>query len=373
MTPHEPTDDLTRLLRDAVDDIEPRPGLEAIRSRTSLSKEPSMNPFRAWILGGFGAAVATAAVIGGVVLVGNNDPGADKNPGPADTPSSQVSETPSQTTSETPSQTPSETPSQTPTDEPSDPGTSAPSSGGAVPVYYVGDTPSGPRLYREFRANPDAGEPVSYAVSTALGDALDRDYRSGWPAGTEATQFGLTSDLLTINLEGDLHDRPAGMTEDEAQIAIEQLIYTAQAAYGQGRVPVQFLLNGGHTDQLLGQPASEPLANGPVLQTNSHVQLSTPNEGDVISDGTLEVTGAANSFEANVVARLQRWEGNYIAFQEPITAEGWMGEKLFPFSRTFDVSNVAPGTYVLMVMTDDASGGAEGPGAFTDSRVITIE
>jgi len=366
MTPHEPTDDLSRLLRDAVDDIEPRPGLEAIRARTSLTKEPSMNPFRTWILGGFGAAVATAAVIGGVVLVGNNDPGADKTPGPVDTPSSQLSETPSPS--------PSETPSETPTDEPTDPGTSEPSAGGgAVPVYYVGDTPRGPRLYREFRANPDAEEPVSFAVSTALGDALDRDYRSGWPAGIEATEFGLTPDQLTINLEGDLHDRPAGMTEVEAQIAIEQLIYTAQAAYGQGRVPVQFLLNGGHTDQLLGQPASEALSNGPVLDTNSHVQLSTPNEGDVISDGTLEVSGAANSNEANVVAKLQRWEGTFVAFQKPITAEGWMGEKLFPFSRTFDVSGLAPGTYVLSVTTDDPSGGAEGFGPFTDSRVITIE
>ena len=50
-----------------------------------------------------------------------------------------------------------------------------------------------------------------------------------------------------------------------------------------------------------------------------------------------------------------------------------MGEKLCPFSRTFDVSGVEPGTYVLSVSTDDASGGAEGYGPFTDSRVITIE
>ena len=138
MTPHEPTDDLTRLLRDAVDDIEPRPGLEAIRSRTSVTKEPWMHQFRAWILGGFGAAVATAAVIGGVVLVGNNDPGADENPAPgaptSQTPSETPTGTPTQSPSESPSESRSESPSETPTDDPTDPGTGAPSAGHAVPV-----------------------------------------------------------------------------------------------------------------------------------------------------------------------------------------------------------------------------------------------
>ena len=81
----------------------------------------------------------------------------------------------------------------------------------------------------------------------------------------------------------------------------------------------------------------------------------------------------ANSFEANVVIRLQRYEGTYIAFQEGVTASGWMGEKLFPFSHTFDISDVEPGRYILMAMTDDASGGQEGFGADSDTKVITIQ
>lgn len=373
-TPHQPDDprvDLGRLLNDAVSDIEPASGLEAIRSRTSLPKETPMTRLtRPWFLGSFGAAVATAAVITAVVMLGGNDPAAERNGDPV-APSSDVSESPTQPTEDPTTDQPTEPTG--PTGPTTTSGTPPPATGGsAVPVYYVGDTGAGPRLYREFHANPGAEEPVSYAVSEALGDPLDRDYRSGWPAGTEATEFGLTPDLLTINLEGDLHDRPSGMTEREAQIAVEQLIYTAQAAYGQGRVPVQLMLNGGRTDQVLGQPASEPLSNGPVLETNSHIQLSTPNEGDTVS-GRLQVSGVASSFEANVVVTLQRWEGTHVVFQKPVTAEGWMGDKLFPFQGSFSLAGAAPGQYVLTVSTDDPSGGAEGPGAFTDSRVITVE
>ncbi len=373
MSPHEKPDDLARLLRDAVDDIEPRPGIEAIRSRTSLTKESPMTNLRTWFLGGFGAAVATAAVIGGVVLVGNNDPSADNDGGPVDTPT--VSETVSEDVTETPSEPPSEDPTSA---DPSpsgdatgsdDPTGSAPQPGSAVPVYYVGDTPRGPRLYREFHANPDDEEVVSLAVSHALGQALDPDYRSGWPAGTEATQFGLTPDLLTINLEGDLHDLPAGMTAEQAQLAIEQLIYTAQAAFQQGRVPVQFMLNGSRTDQILGQPASEPLANGAENDVLSLVSLTSPSEGATVS-GSFEASGRANSFEANVPWQILR--GDEVVKSGFAMAEGTM-DKLYPWKTTVDVSDLAPGRYTFRAQTDDPSGGAEGSGPFEDTRTIVVE
>ncbi len=55
------------------------------------------------------------------------------------------------------------------------------------------------------------------------------------------------------------------------------------------------------------------------------------------------------------------------------TADGWMGNQLFPFSGSVDVSGLDPGEYTLTVSTDDASGGAEGGGPHTDSRTIVIE
>lgn len=354
MNAHEP-EDLNRLLSDAVDHIEPRSGIEAIRSRTSTTKESPMAIVRPWFLGAFGAAVATAAVITAVVVVGGDDPAANKDPDPA----------PPGRESTEPTQSPTEDETQT---------TTPPAVTGApAPVYWVGDTARGLGLYREFLAST-GDDVLAFSVTRAVdGAPLDPDYRSGWPEDAEVLGASSDGNEVEVDLTGNIHDRPAGMSEEAAQIAIEQVIYTAQAAVGEGRLPVRFLLDGGITDQVLGVQTNEPLANGPVLETLSLVNLDTPQEGDVITGDSLEVSGVANSFEANVLVRLQRYEGMFIAFQKGITAEGYMEEKLFPFSHTFDISDVEPGRYVLMAMTDDPSGGAEGFGPDTDTKVITIE
>jgi hypothetical protein len=371
MRPHD--DDLARLLRNTVDGITPQPGLDNIRSRTVTSpKESTMSVARTWLLGGLGGAVATAAVIGGVWFassnLGNDDPGQ-----PVGSPTATVS--------------PTDTGSPSPSDSVS-PSTSTDATGGpkrAVPVYYAGDTPSGLRLYREFHSLPgvsggSAGDVVgadSAAKAAVSHTPLDPDYRNLWPEGTVA-DVSDAGDQLIVNLVAPgggatLHDRPASMTQEEAQMAIQQVIYSVQAAFGKGRVPVQFLLDEKHSDQVLGTPTSEPLAAGDALKTLSLVNLTSPEEGAAISSDQLEVSGVSNSFEANVIIRLQRYEGTYIAFQKPLTADGWMGEKLFPFSGSFDISKVQPGKYILMAMTDDPSGGAEGTGPFSDTKIITIK
>ena len=243
-----------------------------------------------------------------------------------------------------------------------------------VPVYYVGDTPRGPRLYREFHS-VQTDDALSAAVDLAVSQPpLDPDYRSPWGPGVRASA-AYNGDVLTVDISGDnaleLHDRPAGLSQEESAIALEQVIFTAQAALGKGRVPVQFLLDGQRTDQVLGQPASEPLANSPLLDTLSHVNLTTPAEGETVTD-TLNVSGVANSFEANVVVSLQPLGSADEVFRQGVTAQGWMGNRLFDFSQSFDVSGVEPGTYVLTAMTDDPSGGAEGFGPFSDTKVFTI-
>lgn len=352
----KPTDeqDLSRLLNDAVSDVEPRSGIEAIRSLTHLTQESPMTNIRTWFLGGLGAAVATAAVIGGVMLAGNDDPSA-KDPGVSNTPSNQASETPSDD----------------PTDDPTDPVTVVDPKPVAVAAYFAGETPNGLRLYREFQQVQTTDKRTSAVQLAVSGTPDDPDYRTLWPAGSDVASVGLEGDVVTVDLSGNVHDRPSGMTAAQAQLAIEQVIFTAQAAVGEGRLPVQLLLDGSHTDQVLGQPASEPLANGSILDTLAMVNITTPGEGETVS-GTLDVSGVGNSFEATFQVRLQRYEGTAIAFQDFITGEGCCENKLFPFSKAFDISDVEPGRYLLMVSTDDPSGGAEGAGPTTDTKVITI-
>jgi hypothetical protein len=108
----------------------------------------------------------------------------------------------------------------------------------------------------------------------------------------------------------------------------------------------------------------------PPLDVLSLVNLSDPAEGQVVGD-TLHVTGVANSNEANVLWTI---EGANAGMGSAFTAEGWMGTRLFPFSGDIDVSSLDPGTYTLIVETDDPSGGTEGgPGVFSDTRTFVLE
>lgn len=341
--------DFRDLFHEAVDHVEPNPGLDAIRSR--IEEAPAMN--RRWIAPLAGAA-AVAAVVGGFFALQGGDPNTAPDLPPATSPSS-------------PSPT-SPAPSPSPSESPAPSGKTV-----AVPVYFVGDTPQGPRLYREFHRVPE-GSPFDAVDLMTGGDADDPDYRTLWPRGTSLEvsfdgdgadgQFGVTLS------DASLHDRPEGMSRREAELAIEQVIYTVQGI-GRTRAPVQFYLNHNPIDQVLGVPTSEPLANGPVLDTLSLVNLSSPSEGQVVSGDTLAVSGVANSFEATVPLRLQRYEGTEIVWQGSATASECCGEKLYPFATSIDVSKVAPGRYILMAATDDPSDG-EGPGPFTDTKVIEI-
>ena len=73
---------LSELITDAVSDVEPRDGLQAIRSRTRpSSKENPMATSRNWLFAVGGAVVGTAAVILAITLVANlNDDGDGSTP-----------------------------------------------------------------------------------------------------------------------------------------------------------------------------------------------------------------------------------------------------------------------------------------------------
>lgn len=367
MSPHDPDerfdqhddrldDELSRLLSDAVSDVEPSDALDSIRNRTKVTP---MSTKRPWLFAAGGAVVATAAVLTAIAFAGGTLTNtADDGPGPAE----RTSEGPDRRQDDSP--TPDPEPSET-----GDPGT-----GTVVPVYLAGDTPAGVRLYREFQMGAAGTDPILAATRASVeGQADDPDYRSLWPAGATVTEVEFDgTDIISVTVSGAPQERPAGMSEEEARIAVQQVVYTAQAALGQGRVGVQFFTDAGRTTTLFGEPVNEPLANTPVLETLALVSLTSPAEGEQVSGDELTVSGVANSFEANVVVRLEPAGGGDAVLEVPITAEGWMGEQLFPFEDTLDLSGIPAGEYVLTASTDDPSGGTEGTGPHTDTRTIVI-
>ena len=335
MTDHE-QGDLHDLLDDAVADVEPGYALDRIRARTTTTK-------RRWPYAAGGAVLAIAASFTAFAVLGPDTAPRATDPGSTTSPSA------------------SERVSEAPTTP--------------LAVYFVGDTPDGPRLYLEFRqftsvpGATDVQVALKTAVVTALtGPPLDPDYRTRWPdIGSGLRNVEVVDGSIRIDLYPSA-TQAHGLPAAERHAAIEQLIQTAQGAVQQ-RLPVQFLVNGNPSAEILGLPASEPLANGPVLDTLALVSLTTPSEGmQVDNDEPLVVQGAGNSFEGNIVTRIQRWEGTYIVDQLPAIA-GWGEDRLFPFEVTFDLTDVPPGDYVVISQTDDPSG----EGRFhTDTRRITV-
>ena len=358
---------LSKLISDTADSVEPGEGLTAIRSRTrketTMSTGNSMG--RNWLYAVGGAVVGTAAVIVAIAVVSqlNDDDGrtptASSSPSAPDT-SGQVSDTPE--------------PSETATDDPTSTGsaTGTPVEG-AVPVYYAGDGPRGTVLFREFQPGI-GGDPVAQAAYAAVaGPPRDPDYRSLWPAGTEATA-SYDGDVITVDLTGPdaaaLHDRPQGMSKRDANLAVQQVIYSVQGAAGE-RAGVQLLLDGQRTDQVLGQPASEPLTNAKATDVLSLMSITSPEEGQTVSR-TFDAYGLNNAFEATF--SWQILQGDTVVATDFGTADGCCEVgKLFEWKAQVDLTGIAPGTYTFVAMNDDPSGGAEGGGPDVDTRTIVVE
>ncbi len=340
-------DDLRMLLHDAVADVEPDDALPRLRERTRRAGAATGSAQKGarwggWLVPVGGAVAATALTVAGVSLLTGPF-------GPRDDVA-----------------TPPE-PGVTSVEPPADPVT-------GVPAYFLGDTPQGPRLFREFLTVEVAGDPLASrddvvgAVARSVGAALesapaDPDYVTGWPAGTALRDVAV-DDVITLDLtnpEVDLTAPPGGTSPDEAGLALQQIVRSAQAGAEQ-RLPVRFLVDGTATT-LLGQDVTRPVRAGEDLATLAPVWIIDPGTGAEVAS-PFTVTGLAAAYEATV-----EWE---LLSGDRRVAEGFATAEecctMAPYS--FEVS-APPGTYTLLVRQSDPSGG-EGPGPAQDTKQITV-
>ncbi len=353
---------LSELISRTADGIEPGDGLTAIRSRTRDTKETPMSSSKNWMYAVGGAIAGTAAVIVAIAAVSQlNDDGGDSTPVASSTKTSKP---------DSPKPTPTESATDTPTS--ADPSATGQPVEGPVPVYFAGDGPHGTVLYREFQPGIGMDPVAQSAMAAVAGPAQDPDYRTLWPSGTQA-QASYDGDVITVDLTGPdgsaLHDRPSDLTGRDADLAVQQLVYSVQGAVG-ARAGVQLLLDGQHSDKVLGVAASEPLTNAKPTDVLSQMSITNPVEGQKVTGDTLEADGVNNSFEATVAYEILDANGQSVAGGAGMAA-GW-GEKLYPWKLSIDVSGLAPGTYTFVAKNDDPSGG-EGKGPDTDTRTIVIE
>ncbi|HET7356110.1 MAG TPA: Gmad2 immunoglobulin-like domain-containing protein [Nocardioidaceae bacterium] len=350
-TPHEEW--VRGLLEDAVSDVAPEHGLDSIRRRTSSTA--ARHGRRGWLWAAGSAVVATAATVAAVVTLSNGPgtPQADHGfaSGAASSQARQSASAQSGAAS----------------------GSSQPSQGTTkagpvdstvtVPVYFVGQTPHGPRLYRDDQQVP-AADAATPAVHAALaGYSTDPDYTSPWPSTAQVDKVSADGSGITIALQSGgnpLADRPSGMSSDEATLAVQQLVYTAQDALS-SKAPVSFTVDGQPASKLLGVDVSGGVDRAPDTSTEALVWVLSPVQGAKVHS-PFKVTGLANAFEANVVWELE--QGGQVVKQGHTTAQ----EAFLMSPYSFNV-DAPPGDYTLVVHDDDASGQGN---VTQDTKDITV-
>jgi hypothetical protein len=233
-------------------------------------------------------------------------------------------------------------------------------------IYYVGQTPYGPRLYREFRAGSAKDKNLADALSLLEATPVDPDYQTSWHDGQ---LLGATVVNGVIDVEVDPSTTGPLEGVPGSDLVVQQAIYTLQGVVGD-RLPVQFMANGSPVAEVFGVPTGEPLTQAPELDVLALVSISDPSDRRVVED-YFSARGVASSFEGNVPWQLEAPDGTVV---EHGNATSFGSEDhLYPWATGhIDVSGLDPGEYTFKVMTDDPSDG-EGPGPYVDTRAIIVK
>jgi hypothetical protein len=270
-----------------------------------------------------------------------------------------------------PNDKPSHSTKPTRTPKPSDDPSATQSGGGepdrvAAPLYFVGDTPQGPRLFREFQ-QVEADNPADEALALiSAGDADDPDYGTLLPGGQ--LRLAGYDEIASVTVPDEVQDRPGDMSTKDAKLALQQVVYTVQGVLQQ-RIPIGFVTADGDSTTFLGLPTpSGGFKAAPQNNVLALVNITQPQQGSE-PGRTFVASGVANSFEATVPWQVRDENGNQV-LEGFATAEGW-GDHLYPWESEVDASALPPGVYTFVAMTDDPSDG-EGFGPTEDTKTFTI-
>jgi Immunoglobulin-like domain of bacterial spore germination/Sporulation and spore germination len=236
----------------------------------------------------------------------------------------------------------------------------------ALPLYYVTDTPAGPRLAREFRRLAVGGDPAA-AGSAAVAALLAAPggtvpgHRNAWAPGSAlASPVTHADGVVTV----DLTTRAADAAPADPLLAVQQLVYTVTGALGTTD-PVRLLVAGKSVPRIWndGVVTGTPVARADPLGVRVLVGIDEPAEGATVPS-PLRVSGEAAVFEATL-----HWEvrqgGEVVRSGTASTAEG---QRFAPYA--FSVA-LPPGNYEVRVLEDDPSDGAGRP-VMTDTRRVTV-
>jgi hypothetical protein len=185
-----------------------------------------------------------------------------------------------------------------------------------LPAYFVGaNTAAGTQygLYREFvQTTVPAGATAAQKARAAVAVAMDAQpftsyepYVQPW-SGTSVTGVTVTASLVTITLSG---PGASGFTPAQTELAVQELVWTAQAAVGRGTTPVKFVIADG-SPTLFGTYPTAQTYNRPApdlqYQVLAPIWITAPVRDQVFPVGrTVVATGQSCAFEGTTQWQLK--------------------------------------------------------------------
>lgn len=333
---------LRAVIREAVDDVQPRDRLSDLRRRTGAPGSDRTTLSRRWapVILGAGAVAATVAVA--TYVVGGL--GEDSAPPP------DIAGSP-----------------------PADRAATA-----AAGIYFVADTPTGPRLFREFQAVTPSADPeervlVALERLTEGIGPRDPDYRTLWPAESfESVRVEV--DRVVVELATAATRQPGG--DDVGVLGVQQAVYTAEAALGE-TLPVTFAVDGTVTRRVLGTTVPALVQRDRSAGVTAPVNITDPTEGlavdadSFVANGTMSSSVAEVSWSLRASGRvLLRGRATPIDVtgsdaRATLGAPGWE-------TQPIDVAGLPAGTYELVASVTDVGQTSDRPVEFVDTRSITV-
>ena len=309
------------------------------------------------------AAAAAVAAIAVAVWGGTRPDAADRGPAAAPTPSQGLSAPPSSTPDPTATTGTSSEPSASSTAPPATRRT-------ALPAYFVGPVGGDRPVFRLFREFLPASLPVeatdAQKATAALALAMDAQpfsntdgYLQPW-SGTTVDDVAVTPDLITVTLSGP--GSPGIEDRDVARVAVQSLVWTAQAAVGKGTIPVTFRVADGSTALFGAFPAAQRYdrpPSGESYQDLAPIWVTSPARDAALGAGRpVTVKGEATVFEATLSWELLR--GGTVLKSGHTTASTGAPER---GTYSFSLGALPQGSYTVRVfepsMEDGRSVNAE--------------
>ncbi len=332
---------LAQTLHEEAAMVDPDPtGLRAIQHRT-VSRSPAK---RRWVVGSLGTALATAAVITAVVLVGQAGSGGH-TPMTGQPTAGGVAQTGTH------------------------PGVYDPSADAAdqFTMYYVGpqgSVPSpAPRLFAEPHTVTSVDGPADVAAvhEFLTSTPIDPDYTSGWPQGVDVSGITSANGVTTIALDGAAQLAPASSLGDHGgAVAVQALLRTAGLAPGDS---ARFTYNAHIVQTLLSADVSPEVSAVGDDETRAWISVDNLVEGQTVSSPvTVQVSG--NVFEGTVNWQLLDATGSKVD-------DGFVTTSMGTWTQApIELGRLNPGIYTIRCLEYSAE---DGKASNVDDKTFTVE